>query len=215
MLKVSAPRDSSKPEIGFGVAWAVGSTMGHTFFEHTGGMPGVATWIRGFPKDNAGFVVLINASGTDLLGRIANQLTRALFPDGREEPRAATPKEAVERKPDAFVGEWTGALEHWDGEIPIVLRVTGEGSATIRLAKRPPVQLHEVSFASGMLKGQTRGHLKTQEGYHGPVALEFSLERAGDKLIGIAVAKAEGYFALSHGVRLRRQAGEESSRPKE
>ncbi|MBI2946985.1 MAG: beta-lactamase family protein [Verrucomicrobia bacterium] len=215
MRKVTARRSPARPEAGFGVAWALGSTLGHVFFEHTGGMPGVATWIRGFPEDRAGFVVLINASGVDLLGKVADQITRALFPDGREVPRKTAAEELVERKPEPFVGEWKGALAHWEGDIPMVLRVAGDGNVTVRLAKREPIPVREVAFANRTLKGQMRGLLKTQEGYHGPVTLEFNLNRAGEELIGIGVAKAEGYFALSHGVRLSRQASEETPGTKE
>jgi len=215
MRKVTAPRNPAKPDAGFGVAWAVGSARGHAFIEHTGGMPGVATRIRGFPDDNAGFVVLINASGVDVLGKVAEQLTRALFPDGREEPGAKVQEENVERKPDAFVGEWNGTLAHWEEDIPMVLSVAGDGNAAVRLAKRLAVPLRDVSFVNRVLKGQMRGVLRAQEGYPGPVTLEFTLSRAGEELTGIAVAKAEGYFALSHGVRLSRQANEKTSQRNE
>ena len=207
MLKVTATTNPQQPDAGFGVSWALGSALGHRYFEHTGGMPGVATWVRGFPDDKTGFVVLLNASGGDLMTKISERLTRAMFPDGREEPKKAATKETIERKADLFVGEWKGVLMHYEGDIPIVLSVSQKGIASAKLGKREPVNLRDVTFANRTMKGQMRGTLKSQEGYHGPVSLEFSLERAGEELLGIGVAKADGYFALSHGVRLVKQLG--------
>ncbi|MBI4662718.1 MAG: beta-lactamase family protein [Verrucomicrobia bacterium] len=214
MQKVTAAPDPKKTDAGFGIAWAVGSVLGHAFFEHTGGMPGVATRVRGFVNDKAGFVILINASGGDLLGKVTDGLTRAVLPDWREEPRKTVTKEPARENPDPFLGEWKGALEHWDGAIPMVLTVAGASAVTAKFGQRPPAQLREVSFANQILKGQTRGLLRTQEGFHGPVTIEFALSRAGEELVGIGVAKAEGYFALCHGVRLMKVPSEGIGKPK-
>lgn len=78
------------------------------------------------------------------------------------------------------------------------VRVSADGSAMVTFGRHDPVKLQETSFSNQRLRGQMRGLLKTQGGFHGPVVLEFSLERAGEELSGNAVAKAEGYFALSH-----------------
>ena len=207
MTVVSAIRNPENSNAGFGVAWAVGSTLGHRTFEHSGGMPGVATWIRGFPDDHAGFVVLINASGTDLMAKTCEGLTRALFPNAREELARPAPKRPVDTKPDRFVGEWKGALSHFEGDISMTLSVSPDGTARAKLGKREAIPLRDVSFANSTMKGQMRGQLTAQPGYHGPVTLEYALEVIEEEIIGIGVAKAEGYFALSHGVRLARQRG--------
>lgn len=204
MLQVTGRPDPEKPEAGFGIAWSVGAAFGHTFFEHTGGMPGVATWVRGFPEDKTGFVILIN-SGSELLGKVADKLTRALFPDGRDEPKKKKADEVVARKPDPFFGEWKGELAHWERDIPMTLSVGRDGVVTAKLGTGQSIKLSEVSFTNQTLKGQMRALLRTQEGYHGPVTLEFTLNRAGEELTGIGVAKADGYFALTHGVSLVKQ----------
>ena len=212
MLKVTAVSNPARPDQGFGVSWAMRSAGGRPCFEHSGGMPGVSTFIRGFPEDGAGFVVLINASGGNLLGQIVERLTKTLFPDGKEEPTSARPKEEPSSKAEDFAGVWKGALAHHKGEIATSISVGGDGSVSVALGERGPVKLQEVSFSNHKLRGQMRGLLETQEGYHGPVTLEFLLERAGEELSGNAVAKAEGYFALSHWVHLTKQAREGSTK---
>ena len=206
MLKVTAVSNPGRPDHGFGVSWAIRSAQGRRCFEHSGGMPGVSTLIRGFPDDNAGFVVLVNASGGNLVSQVVERVTKTLFPEAKEEPSSSGAKEGPSSNADEFVGNWTGGLAHHKGEIATRINVGADGSITVALGDRAPVKLQEVSFTNQRLRGQMRGLLETREGFHGSVVLEFILERTGEELCGNAVAKADGYFALSHWVHLTKQA---------
>lgn len=204
MLKVTSVPDADKPEFGYGIAWSIQSYLGQGCFEHSGGMPGVSTRVRGFPKEKIGFVILVNASSGNLVGAIADRMTMALFPGPREETKPDRRKSPPVAAKIDFTGDWKGSLAHFAGDIPMILKVADDGSATVKLGKRAEVKLKEVS-SGRKFTGQMSGLLETQSGYHGPVILEFVLEREGDSLAGIAVASAEGYFALSHGVHLVKQ----------
>jgi CubicO group peptidase (beta-lactamase class C family) len=211
MLRVTGVMNTNKPQDGFGVAWRVGSHLGRRSFEHTGGMPGVATWVRGFPEDKSGFVILINASGGSLMGQIAQRLTKALFPEAKDDSVDESKKPAApEEKEGQFAGKWKGKLAHFEGDIPMLLEVKEDGTARVTLGKSAAVALRDVAFKNTTFVGQTRGILTTQPGYHGPVTLEFRLADFEGRLCGIGIAKADGYFALSHGVELMKEQNSET-----
>ncbi len=210
MQTFSVARAPENPDKGYGLGFFVEPYLGHRTFGHTGGMPGVATRIRAFPDDRAGYVVLINASAygptnaTEFREEISRRIAQALLPGAKEAQADLKPAPAAENKRAEFVGRWKGTLTHFEGDIPLALEVEPGGAVKVKFADQPAVALEKVSFKEHRLVGQMEGVLKTQPGYHGTVTLEFRLQPAGDQLTGVCVAEAEGYFALSHWVRLVR-----------
>jgi CubicO group peptidase (beta-lactamase class C family) len=211
MQQSGTARSPEHPERGYGLGFFVEPHMGHQSFGHSGGMPGVATRIRAFPDDRAGYAVLLNASAygpTNAAGfreEICQRLTRALFPDASAPAATRDEEKPPVADPGAFHGPWRGVVAHFDGDLPLLLEVDTDGTARAQFARQPPVKLEKVSFAGGQFSGRMEGVLRTNPGHHGMVTLAFRLRPDEQRLSGVCVAEAEGYFALSHWVSLERE----------
>ncbi|MBI5774512.1 MAG: beta-lactamase family protein [Verrucomicrobia bacterium] len=210
MQTFSAARSPDSPERGYGLGFFTEPYFGHRTFGHSGGMPGVSTFIRAFPDDRAGFVVLLNASSygaanaAGFRDEIYRGITRVLLPGAKEDEPAKPARTLPPAKPDAFAGRWRGIMAHFDGDIPLAVEVAADGKVLVNFGAQPAVELGRVSFRGGQLTGQMEGVLNTQPSHHGAVNLEFRLRPVEGALTGLCVAEAEGYFALSHWVKLER-----------
>jgi CubicO group peptidase (beta-lactamase class C family) len=60
-----APEGSGNDHTGYGLGWEVGTTGGLTYYAHSGGQQGTATFIMLVPERNAGIVVLVNMDGVN------------------------------------------------------------------------------------------------------------------------------------------------------
>ncbi|HVR73092.1 MAG TPA: serine hydrolase [Planctomycetota bacterium] len=212
MRRMAAER---QPGAGTGIGWAVGSRRGRATVSHTGGMPGVATALELYPDDRAAIVVLSNSHGHGLVGRTTERIARVLFPEDLTERRGVVPRvqralnslsDSSPESSDGFTGTWRGRLEHFDGDIPLELRVEDSGAVAISFSGRRRGELEGVRIRGTRFEGRTSAPLRTQAGFHGVPNLELRLERSGERLTGVCVALAQGYFALSHWVALERDA---------
>jgi N-acyl-D-aspartate/D-glutamate deacylase len=200
---------------GNGVAWAIGQSAGRRTISHSGGMPGVATMLRIFPDDNAATVVLTNSDPSPVTGDITERLTRSLFADAppRESPPSgrgggASPVPSPAATPTVpLTGTWEGRLVHFEGDVPVQLQISDSATLLVKFGVGPARPLQDAAASGDRVRGRTETRLVTQAGYHGVPTLEFRLRRDGERLIGVAVAQASGYFALSHWVNLKRTAG--------
>jgi N-acyl-D-aspartate/D-glutamate deacylase/CubicO group peptidase (beta-lactamase class C family) len=210
MRTLSSVRDPADPDSGNGVAWFVGPYMGIPAFAHSGGMPGVSTRVRGFPKQNCGYVILINASAYSFRSEIEKRLTSILIPEAKTPPSAkskttgASSNKPTKESITSFTGAWEGRLAHPDGDLKLKLKVSPDRTARVSFGDRPSSALSNVRVNSSRLHGSINTRLRTQPSYHGLIDLEFRLERRGKDLTGIAVAQARDYFSLSHWVELKR-----------
>jgi len=208
MRKLTGVRDPEKPDIGYGVAWAVGPYMGVPAFAHSGGMPGVSTRIRAFPQHDCGYVILLNSSSAyPFRLEIEEALTRVLFPDAKEEKpnrgqQAASSSES-EWKP--FRGVWNGRLVHYDGDIRTRLEVIDAKTVKVVFGTQPAQELNDLKIGPSKLSGSVTTRLRTQSSYHGPVELKIRLDRDRDGLAGVGVAYARDYFSLSHFMEFKRE----------
>jgi CubicO group peptidase (beta-lactamase class C family) len=194
----------------YGLGWFTEPYLGHVSFAHTGGMPGVATRIRGFPEDHAGFVVLLNAdaygqpNARGFREEISERIARAMFNQTgpATEPRAGV---TASVPPSAYWGNWIGTLRHYRGEIPLQVGVGEDDKVKVSFRGQSSVNLDKVAFQEEDLSGQMAGLLETQPGFHGIPTLEFHLQVNGDRMTGLCMVSAEDYFALPHWVDLRRK----------
>lgn len=211
MQAFSVARSPDQPETGYGLGFFVEPHLGQRSFGHSGGMPGVATRIRAFPDHQAGYVVLLNASAygsanaASFREEICERLTRALLPGTTAGPVPERRDAKPAAKPGSFAGRWRGAVAHFDGDIPLALAIGADGTARATFGAQPPVRLTKVSFANRQFTGEMPGVINTQPGYHGVTTLEFRLRESDGSLTGLCVAAADGYFALSHWVALKRE----------
>jgi CubicO group peptidase (beta-lactamase class C family) len=198
----------------YGIGWFVGRERGRRIIEHSGGMPGVATQLRLFPDDNCAVVVLTNRDSTGLPREVAGRVGRVLFPedaapDGASDHTATG--SALERfkepeKPEPPTGRWSGRLVHLDGDIPVAMEFTGNDAVRITLGDSRSRNTTFRIRGDGRLLAGIRAMVRTQSDFHGIPELEFRLTRKDDRLTGVAVAQASGYFALSHWVELTRES---------
>ena len=198
----------SAPGVGTGIGWAVGLFMGHESISHTGGMPGVATYVRAYPKDNAATIVLTNIDDSTIAVQVTTRLAGVLFSDARMPQRTEHPAPAETKSPSvpALAGTWEGKLAHFDGEIALRLTVKEDGTGEVSFGNRRPSKLNDLTLTEQGLRGRTQGMLRTQDGYYGTPDLGFVLGRDGDRLTGICVASAPRWFSLSHWVELKKSA---------
>lgn len=202
---------TNAPDPGYGLGWFTGRANGRKAVWHTGGMPGVSTILRLYPDDDAALVVLCNSEARGLVADTERRLAQAMFGVAGQPanaPTAAGIARALAGAPPAatnsFAGAWAGKLVHFEGDIPLRVEVATNGVVRAKFGSRDIAPLERVAVRGGRLHGETEAVLRTQPGYHGPVNLEFRLERTGEKLTGVCVASAKGYFALSHYVELAR-----------
>ena len=190
---------------GTGVGWACDMYRGRRSIWHTGGMPGVATYLRLYPDDNCATVVLTNTDVPTVRTEVTRRLAEVLFPHAPAE--APDPTEEPKTEIEKWKGTWKGTMAHIDGEIPLVVEFRSEDDVRVHVGQSPEWQMTDVAFqADGQFRGRVNVRLRTQRGFHGNPDLEFRLDHRGERLTGAAVAFASGYFALSHWVTLEREA---------
>ena len=193
-----------KGNIGNGVAWFIGKHRGNPSFYHGGGMPGVSTHIRGFPESRSGIVVLTNGYNHAFKNEVIERLLGALMSVGKVDSKRQTQVLPPPTRED-WIGSWRGTFHHHEGNVPISLVVPAKGPVRIRLGKSPERELTGAAIRNEALVGVLSDfRLGTQPSFHGKVNVTFSLRLMMHQLMGPATAKADGYFALSHYVAMRR-----------
>jgi CubicO group peptidase (beta-lactamase class C family) len=186
----------------YGIGWFAGKQQGRTAFWHSGGMPGVATLLRGYPDDGVGIVVLSNSTGHKACVELADRVAAALLPAKEAEPREA-PADRPETGTQDPLGAWRGTLVHHQGDLEIALRQGEPRGILVKLGTGPEVTLGDVRWNGRELFGRWSGWLATQDGYAGPMRLELKLERRDDVMTGVCTARADSVHALPHWVELR------------
>jgi CubicO group peptidase (beta-lactamase class C family) len=195
---------------GTGVAWAIGPYGGHASISHTGGMPGVSTHVRLYPEINAATIVLTNADDRTVSAEATRRLAQLLFPDAKFDdaapPAPSTPPATPVATSSALKGAWKGRLFHPDGDIALRLLVKDGGQVDAQWGARPAEALTMLRLSDTELEGRAEALIPTQAGFHGVPMIRFDLRREGDRLVGLGVATADGYFGLSHRVELERES---------
>ena len=192
----------------FGLAWGLAEVRGHQVLQHSGGMPGVATLLQVFPAERSALVVLTNASGHGAVAKVRDAILDALFGPAPDSPRV-DPKAREEpvRLPD---GRWSGQVLHPDGPLALELSIE-DGRSSLLLGNPPLRDEQSVQFDGKTLTIRTRGRLRTMGSVHGPVTLDFRLERGLDRgWYGVLYADCDGVCRLPHYVRLMPRAPDRS-----
>jgi len=201
-----AMRTPAKPGLATGIGWGLGRRRGREMIGHTGGMPGVATIVRAWPKERVAFIVLTNSSLRKLGDETAKRIEEALLPDANLDSAELTEPGPGPAEPGRLEGAWQGKLAHFRGDVALKFEVTAKGEARLGLGDRPAVALRDVRIQRDGLTGRLEGLLETRPDFHGNVTLELRLALDGKRLTGVALAQAAGYFALAHWVELSRAA---------
>jgi CubicO group peptidase (beta-lactamase class C family) len=182
------PSIFSRPGVGYGIGWERDTTAGATIVSHSGGMPGVATWLRLVPAQKLVIVVLCNEDDR-LAHTIADEITRILVP-GWKLPQAAPPPPFVPSP--TLSGVWEGKVQTYRSTTPFKLDIQNSGEIRVQLGNQLPTLLDRVSFENGTLHGVFEGDIDLPEAARRPHIVSISVKlRDGKVLNGAVTARAD------------------------
>jgi len=177
-----------------------------TAISHSGGMGGVATTLRLFPKEKIAIVVLTN-SGNSQPGLIANQIIETLMPGGAPKPPPNTSPAPF--KPAAgLMGIWSGKIHTYQAEIPLTLEIKPDGDIHAQIGNQMKTLLNWPDLTDGYLTGRMMGDLGTEDTTRMRHILYLSVKLRGNIMNGAVSAIAYGKRSgntLSHWVELKKQ----------
>lgn len=209
MHRLQSPPDA---ELGYGLGWIVTpDNNGYLKVAHTGGMPGVATWLNLFPTEDVAIVVLtngLNRSTARVADDIAEVVLGPKFAEGRKAERArrAEAEKAAPALPAAgLVGEWRGTVRTYSGTVPLSLTVKPDGDVHVKLGAAMPTLVSETTFGKADLTGLFAGQIPTADAERHP-AVQLQLHLRGATLAGEATAMSRTLGAITSYVELTRKA---------
>ena len=173
------------PRSGYGAGWgSIDRPDGYRVVSHTGGMGGVVTILNLVPADRLAVVVLANAR-TPLVQRITQQIMAASLPNWKQQP--GVPIESGEFKPSPeWTGEWKGAVNTYQRDIPLVLTVRASGEIVARLGTQFKTLLDEVNWHEGELTGSMHVTQSFEDANRRPHYLHLTLKLRDGNLNGAA-----------------------------
>ncbi|HTF68982.1 MAG TPA: serine hydrolase domain-containing protein [Edaphobacter sp.] len=184
------PTIFSRPEVGYGIGWEKDATGGAIIVSHSGGMPGVATWLRLFPAQKLVIVVLCNEDDR-LAHTIADEITEKLVRTWKR-PVAAAQRPAFV-PPQDLVGLWDGTVQTYRSTMPFHLEVLASGEIRVHLEDQLATILDHVSFEDGTLRGMFKGDINLPEAARRPYVVSVSFKlRDGHALNGAITVRADG-----------------------
>lgn len=202
-----------------GIAWFPASWKGkqgeHVMITHSGGMPGVATRLQIYPEDGVALAVLANGS-TPLVELTVRGINANLFGFPGASFRGPRDVPPFHPFPERVRGSWIGRLVHPDGNIEFSVRIDEKApDEQLAIEHRYREDVHvtlgqtrktpEAHFDGTQLVFDFDARLATSPSFHGIPNLRFELRLQGERLVGVCIANAEGYFSLSHWVELERE----------
>ena len=186
MLRPSTPPAKGPNPPRYGIGFTAYEIDGHPAHGHSGGMGGVSTDLSLSIAHNIAIVVLVNAQNQrPAIVRIRDMIHQNLVP-GAEQQR-------VFAKASPFLGAWRGAVETYDGKIPVVLTV---GDAAVRMkigaAAEQAVADVRVDDDGFLWLSSVAGDLGTADAGRYPHRLQFKLSPAAGELTGAVTALSVG-----------------------
>lgn len=195
------PIPPGTPRRDIGASWILSTINGHRQVWHSGGQPGVSTFMTFYPDQKFGFVLLANSSAP--LGPIGQAIREAVAPEVSPRPEDG-PRPAP--RPIPFKGKWVGTVINYAGRQPFAVTFQDGGGAAVELGGAPGVALASPEFADGALSGQFTGMSNLPEAKEQPVRLALELVLVNGQLMGQLTAieqNADVVFMLPSFVRLR------------
>ena len=201
----------SGPDTGYGIGWNTTVFPGnHLLVAHGGGMGGVATSLRLFPRDKIAIVVLTNSS-SPAPGLISNEIIATLMPDAAPKPVAQNqpPPEPVFRPASELIGVWKGTVYTYKEEIPFTIEIKPDGDIHARLGNQLRTLLDRANFSDGYLTGRMMSDIGTEDANRTRYVLSLSLKLRGDVMNGamaaISISGKRVGNALTQWVELKKQ----------
>jgi hypothetical protein len=220
--EMPAPTSRTGETSGYGVGWSVNEDkLGYHSIGHGGGMGGVCTALEIIPSEKLVVVALAN-SNTDLPWVVAEEIFSLMLPGCRERRAERQAKEKAEKEekeragkttpgftpPAELIGDWSGAVHTYQGEIPLTLSFKQSGDVHARLGDQLQTLLNDVELKDGRLTGRMMGDVGVEDANRRPYHLHADLTLRGNVLNGALIAityhpNRSGH-ALSHWVELKK-----------
>jgi len=177
---------------GYGIGWDISHGSGTTVVSHSGGMPGVATWLRMVPSEKLTVVVLSNADDR-LAHMISDEIMEVMVPRWKPPLNTASSSPSHFVPPQEIIGLWRGKVATYQSDIPFTLRVERSGDIQVVLGTQLKTVLNHAGFSSdGFLRGVFAGSLGIPDAARRPYILSLNLKlRKGNVLSGAISAKAD------------------------
>ena len=196
------PTPPGVPRRDVGANWILSRVNGHPQVWHSGGQPGVSTFMSFYPDQKLAVVLLANSSTP--LGRVGQAIRDAIAPEVSP-PEPDGPPPAPGAIP--YRGQWAGTVTNYAGEQPIALTFEEDGQAVVRLGDQESLALQRAAFGDGALSGQFPGQIAMPEAAGEPRNLVLKLVPVDGELVGQLVAQEMNenvVFMLPSFVRLRK-----------
>jgi CubicO group peptidase (beta-lactamase class C family) len=181
---------TDSPGIGYGIGWNIDTTTKYRIVTHSGGMPGVATWLRLVPSERLVIVVLCNEND-HLAHEVADDITAFMLPGWAPPKTAPHPTPVPPSK--TMIGVWKGAVETYHEKIPLQFTILPSGEVKAKLGDQLETLVNGATFANDTLGGVMNGNIHLPDASRRPYILSLSLRvRDGDLLSGAVTARADG-----------------------
>jgi len=201
------------PESSRGLGWGIQRVLGVRRVSHSGGMPGVSTFLALYPEEQAVVAVLLNKAVGRATSAIVSELTAAVVPHfaGRLRAQRATAPVPAQSTSDStgltrLTGEWHGFVHTYADSVPVVLRIASRDDSRVSLGGSS-VTLENVAVERGVLTARAALQLTAPDLSRHAHAVTFWLRNAEGRLSGYAAAVTTTprvYYALSSYTRLER-----------
>jgi CubicO group peptidase (beta-lactamase class C family) len=221
MQTPTAPIDASS---GYGIGWRIDEDdHGQRVVSHSGGMPGVRTWLVMLPEHKIAVVALTNRS-SDLPFRAGREALSVLLPEyavarRKAEREMSTFSPPQEFRPDAaLAGLWRGTVETYAGSRQLTLWIHPDGDLEAQLAGQLKAHVSNARLTDGMLLGTFDADIDTADTDRSPYHLRLRLRVEKDRLSGnvsaVSINRSDSdpraklpvnsQFAVSHWLSLER-----------
>lgn len=184
---------------GYGIGWATYDGIeAHHIVGHGGSMGGVNTMLQMVPVAQVVVVVLANTNAnTDLADQVAVDALSVLLPSyaekrtrgirQREQEQAA--KLELTFQPDAhLLGQWSGHVHTYEGDIPLSLWFKETGDVHVQLGTQLKTLVNEAQFKEQFLTGKMMGDIGTPDASRYPHHLRLDLKQREEVLNGAMIA---------------------------
>jgi CubicO group peptidase (beta-lactamase class C family) len=190
------PTIQEGPDVGYGIGWEVDNSAGTAVISHSGGMPGVNTWLRMVPSEKLTIVVLANADER-LAHTISDRILNMLLPSWKIPQPTPSAAPAQFAPPRELIGVWKGAISTYESEIPLTVRIQESGDIHVELDNQLKTILNNARFQDGYLRGSLAGSLGIKDAARRPYVLSLNLKlRNGNVLNGAVSARADQSGAM-------------------
>jgi len=179
------PTAPGAPRRDVGINWILSNVGGHPQVWHSGGQPGVSTYMGFYPDQKLALVILANSSAPT--AEISKAVLDVLAPEvAPRRPQGAPPA----RQAIPFHGTWSGTVSNYAGTQPLTLTFRDNGEVAVQLADQASTVLGRAGFEEGALSGLFEGKSNIPEMKNYPHSLSLKVVPANGELVGQLIAQA-------------------------